>query len=176
MVFPNTQDGQWARAIEKKADYNGNIGVKRGDVVQLMYYPNITNNDKTGATKIFPKGTRIGFILRTQGWGKQGNAYSIMFNSGKSYYNKKYNTWCATTDGLSYSSDGGTFPNPNGESRGAKYSYKTADGQTYTIVSFEDANDDQDFDDLIFALKPVGVFAPLPRRHSILPPIRTMLL
>ena len=162
MVFPNTQDGQWAREKEKKADYNGNKGVKRGDVVQLMYYPNIANDDKTGATKTFPKGTRIGFILRTQGWGKQGNDYSIMYNDGKSYYNKKFNTWCATTDGLSYSSDSGTFSISNGESRAAKFSYKTSNGEKYTIVSFEDALDDQDFDDLIFALKPVNVFADLP--------------
>ena len=161
MVFPNTQDGHWPRATEKKADYQGNIGVNRGDVVQLMYYPNIANNDKTGATKVFPKGTRIGFILRTQGWAKQGDEYSIMYNGSK-FYNRKYNTWCATTDGLSYSSDGGNFPNPNGESRAAKFNYKASDGQTYTIISFEDCVDDQDFDDLIFALNPVGVFANLP--------------
>ena len=162
MVFPNTQDGNWPRATEKKLEsYQGNIGVNRGDAVQLMYYPNIANNDKTGATKVFPKGTRIGFILRTQGWAKQGNDYCIRCE-GPKYWNNKYNTWCATTDGLSYSSDGGKFPNPNGESRGAKFSYKASNGEKYTIVSFEDANDDQDFDDLIFALKPVNVFAELP--------------
>jgi len=162
MVFPNTQDGQWARATEKKLEtYNGNIGVERGDVVQLMYYPNIADNDKTGASKVFPKGTRIGFILRTQGWAKQGNDYSII-TQGPKYWNNKYNTWCATTDGLSYCSDSGKFPNPNGESRAAKFSYRTSNGEKFTIVSFEDALDDQDFDDLIFALKPVNVFADLP--------------
>ena len=162
MVFPNTQDGNWPRAKEKKLEsYQGNIGVNRGDVVQLMYYPNIANDDKTGATKVFPKGTRIGFILRTQGWGKQGNDYCIRCE-GPKYWNSKYNTWCATTDGLSYSSDGGKFPNPNGESRGAKFSYKASNGEKYTIISFEDCVDDQDFDDLIFALKPVDVFAALP--------------
>ena len=159
MVFPNTQDGQWARAKEKGLkDYNG-IGVERGDVVQLMYYPNIANNDKTGATTTFPKGTRIGFILRTQGWAMQGNDYCIYTNK---YWNNKYNTWCATTDGLSYSSDTGKFPNPNGESRAAKFSYRASNGEKYTIVSFEDALDDQDFDDLIFALKPVNVFSDIP--------------
>ena len=162
MVFPNTQDGQWANAAKNKLDsYNVNIGVGRGDVVQLMYYPNIANDDKTGATKTFPKGTRIGFILRTQGWAKQGNNYSIV-SQGPKYWNKGYNTWCTTTDGLSYSSDSGTHPNPNGESRAAKFSYRTSNGEKYTIVSFEDALDDQDFDDLIFALKPVNVFADLP--------------
>ncbi len=162
MVFPNTQDGHWARATEKKLEtYNGNIGVNRGDVVQLMYYPNIANDDMTGATKTFPKGTRIGFILRTQGWAMQGNDYTII-TQGPKYWNNKYNTWGATTDGLSYSSDTGKHPNPNGESRAAKFSYKASNGEKYTIVSFEDALDDQDYDDLIFALKPVNVFADLP--------------
>jgi LruC domain-containing protein len=164
MVFPNTQDGHWARATEKGlTDYNG-IGVERGDVVQLMYYPNIANDDKTGATKKFPKGTRIGFILRTQGWAMQGKEYSIV-TKGSKYWNNKYNTWCATTDGLSYCSpigNQGTFLNPDGESRAAKFSYKASNGEKYTLVSFEDAMDDQDFDDLIFALKPVNVFADLP--------------
>ena len=163
MVFPNTQDGQWAKAKGKPVSYyNGNIGVNRGDAVQLMYYPNIANDDKTGATKIFPKGTRIGFILKTQGWGNQGDNYSIQ------KYANKYNIWCATTDGLSFCSPLGNqgnadkFLNPDGESRGAKFSYKASNGEKYTIVSFEDATDDQDFDDLIFALKPVNVFADLP--------------
>lgn len=161
MVFPNTQDGCWARATEKGLiDYNG-IGVNRGDVVQLMYYPNIANDDKTGATKTFPKGTRIGFILRTQGWAMQGKDYSIV-TQGPKYWNKGYNTWCATTDGLSYCSDNGAYPNPYGDSRAAKFSYRTSNGDKYTIVSFEDALDDQDYDDLIFALKPVNVFADLP--------------
>ena len=167
MLFPNTQDGQWARYdLKNGEDYNG-IGVNRGDVVQLMYYPNIANDDNTGATTVFPKGTRIGFILKTQGWAMQGNNYSIRCKGNK-YYNNKYNTWCATTDGLSYCSPLGSsqsnnpFLNPNGDSRGAKFSYKTKNGDNFTIISFEDAMDDQDFDDLIFALKPVGVFAPVP--------------
>ena len=164
MLFPNTQDGQWARFELKNGEtYNG-IGVERGDVVQLMYYPNIANNDNKDATTVFPKGTRIGFILKTQAWAMQGNNYSIRCKNNK-YYNNKYNTWCATTDGLSYCSpigNQGKFLNPNGDSRGAKFSYKTKNGDNYTIISFEDAMDDQDFDDLIFALKPVGVFAPLP--------------
>ena len=169
MLFPNTQDGQWARAEERKLKtYNGNIGVNRGDVVQLMYYPNIANNDKTGATKVFPKGTRIGFILKTQGWAAQGNPYSILCdNNGKDkYWNTTYNIWSSTTEGLSVgrprNSESYKCPIQNGESRGAKFSYKTKNGDNYTIISFEDAMDDTDFDDLIFALKPVGVFAPLP--------------
>jgi LruC domain-containing protein len=91
----------------------------------------------------------------------QGKDYS----NDVSYGQNKYNTWCATTDGLSYCSpigSQGSYLNPNGDSRGAKFSYKTKNGDNFTIISFEDAMDDQDYDDLIFALKPVGVFAPLP--------------
>ena len=164
MLFPNTQDGQWARASIKLGSlgYKGNIGTLRGDVVQLMYYPNIANNDKSGATKVFPKGTRIGFVLKTQAWSMQGNNYS----NDVSYGPNKYNCWCTTTEGLSFakqvSSETMKYPIVDGESRGAKFSYKTAKGDTYTLISFEDAMDDLDFDDLIFALKPVGVFAPVP--------------
>jgi len=167
MLFPNTQDGQWARAQKLGCkSYNGNIGTLRGDVVQLKYYPNIANNDKSGVTTVFPKGTRIGFILKTQGWGMQAREYSVNASGLKDSGFKKFNWWCATTDGVSYGSmlndDSKNIPNPQGLSRGAKFSYKTQNGDNFTIISFEDAMDDKDFDDLIFALKPVGVFAPLP--------------
>ena len=163
MLFPNTQDGQWARAYKLgKSGYRDNVGTLRGDVVRLMYYPNIANNDKSGATTVFPKGTRIGFVLKTQSWSMQGKDYSLDVGYGSD----KYNCWCTTTDGLSFATQVGSekIKNPivDGESRGAKFSYKTANGDTYTLISFEDAMDDKDFDDLIFALKPVGVFASLP--------------
>ena len=163
MLFPNTQDGEWGNAKSKGLkSYNNNIGIKRGDVVQLMYYPNIASGDKTGATKVFPKGTRIGFMLKTNGWSMQGKDYScdVPFNG-----NRQYNVWCSTTEGLSTCrpiGNQGSKTNPNGESRGAKFSYKASNGETYTLISFEDAMDDQDYDDLIFALKPVGVFADVP--------------
>ena len=167
MLFPNTQDGEWARATALKLkSYNGNIGTSRGDVVQLMYYPNIANNDKSGATKVFPKGTRIGFILKTQGWGMQGKEYSVNAEGLKNKGFKRHNWWSATTNGVSYGSmltnDSGNNPNPEGKSRGTKFSYKATNGDVYTLISFEDCMDDLDYDDLIFALKPVGVFAPVP--------------
>lgn len=166
MLFPNTQDGLWERAeLRGPTDYKGNIGMVRGDVVQLVYYPNIANNDKSGATTVFPKGTRIGFILKTQGWSMHGEDYAIYAAKLGGGGDKKYNCWCSTTDGLSYGkllpNDNGT-ENLDGKSRGAKFSYKSANGDSFTMVSFEDAMNDFDFDDLVFALKPVGVFAPVP--------------
>ena len=184
MLFPNTQDGN-SDFIEKKAPgkddnykYNGNIALHSGDVVQLMYYPNIANGDYSGATTEFPKGMRIGFILKSNGWGMQKSV------GNKKYYNiykgdlkgsdvsRQYNAWASSTEGLSYSSndaeqndaDKGTyaFPNYNGQARTAKFAYENADGQQYAIVSFEDACNDDDYDDIILALKPVGVFEKLP--------------
>ena len=170
MLFPNTQDGQWERAqVRNLRSYRGNIGTLRGDVVRLMYYPNIANNDKSGATTVFPKGTRIGFVLKTQSWAMQGEDYSL--NIGAFSGGKLYNCWCTTTDGLSYGrfvkSGDGKYENLGGKSRGAKFSYKATNGDTYTLISFEDAMDDLDFDDLIFALKPVGVFAPVPEIENM---------
>ena len=179
MLFPNTQDGQSSFLKGKGNNYYGNIALNPGDMVQLKYYPNIASGDYSGATKIFPKGTRIGFILKSNGWGMQKTV------GDKKYYNsylgerkdaptvsRQYNAWASSTDGLSYSTDdreqnkadNGTYakPNPEGQARTAKFAYQNAEGKQYAIVSFEDACNDDDFDDFILALKPVGVFENLP--------------
>ena len=155
MLFPNTQDGQWPRGSYPNNKYNGNIGALRGDVIQLMYYPNIANGDFSGATPVFPKGTKIGFILKTNSWGQLGNDYAV---NGSSYAKKK-NIWATTTDGLSGAYDSGVnYPNPDGEARSAKFSYTAPNGKQHVVVSFEDACDDKDYDDLMFALNPADVF------------------
>ena len=178
MLFPNTQDGQSSFIKSRGNKYNGNIALQRGDIVKLMYYPNIASGDYSGATSIFPAGTKIGFILKSNGWGMQKPV------SDKVYYNsykgemkntdiaRQYNSWAASTDGLSYCltdaeqsrADNGIYskPNPSGQARTAKFAYENADGQQYAIVSFEDACNDDDYDDIVLALKPVGVFEDLP--------------
>ena len=137
--------------------------------------------DYSEATTIFPKGTKIGLVLKTNGWGMQKpNGNKKYYNSykGDAYYKRsdvniarQYNVWPASTEGLSYYSgdmapndnSAYTKPNPNGESRTAKFMYQDDKGNEYAIVSFEDACNDLDFDDLIFALKPVNAFATLPK-------------
>ena len=178
MLFPNTQDGQSTFIKSKGNNYYGNIALEEGDIVQLMYYPNIANNDYSGATTEFPEGMRIGFILKSNGWGMQKTV------GDKKYYNsykgdlknsdvgRQYNSWASSTEGLSYSTDDpeqnaadpGTYkiPNPTGQARTAKFAYQNAEGQQYAIVSFEDACNDDDYDDFILALKPVGVFEKIP--------------
>ena len=157
MLFPNTQDGQ----RDLSWDYQNNIGTVRGDAVQLIYYPNIAKGDYSGATTKFPKGTKIGFILKPNGWAGQGNNFCSK-KSATYFWNKKLNIWAASTEGLSYCRNNGyKLPNPNGEARTAKFSYKSPNGNNYAIVSFEDACDDSDYDDLLFALNPKNAFVEL---------------
>lgn len=154
MIFPNTQDGEWPRGNYPNNKYNGNIGTLRGDVVQLKYYPNIANGDFSGETTIFPAGTKIGFILKSNGWGCLGKDYAV-----NSSYNNYKPVWATSTDGLSASYESGkNYSNPNGESRTAKFSFDAVNGNKYAIISFEDANDDKDYDDLVFALTPANAF------------------
>ena len=156
MLFPNTQDGEWPRGSYPNNKYNGNIGTLRGDVVQLMYYPPKGDGslDLEHGTTIFPAGTKIGFILKCNSWGARGSDYAV---NGDSYAKKK-NIWASTTDGMSTALDGGKEPNPNGEARSAKFAYTAPNGNKYVVVSFEDACDDKDYDDLMFALNPANAF------------------
>ena len=156
MIFPNTQDGEWPRGSYPNNKYNGNIGTLRGDVVQLMYYPTKADGslDTANGTTMFPKGTKIGFILKCNAWGQRGADYAV---NGSSYASKK-NIWASSTDGLSYAPDGGSKPNPKGEARSAKFAYTAPNGNQYVVVSFEDATDDLDYDDLMFGLNPANAF------------------
>lgn len=156
MLFPNTQDGK----RYTNGNYQGNIGSVRGDVIQLIYYPNITNGDFSGATTLFPKGTKIGFIIRTNGWGMMGAEYAT--KNGSTTYKNAMNIWVSSTEGMSYAEpfSGKSFKkaNPKGEARTAMFSYTAEDNTKYCILSFEDACDDTDYNDLIFALNPANVF------------------
>lgn len=177
MLFPNTQDGHWTRDWCKNPNFYGNIALERGDAVQLMYYPNIANGDLSGATTVFPKGTKIGFILKSNGWGMQKtqgtkkffNSYNGGSRTQELALARQYNVWAASTDGLSYCNTTGLaaadckIQNPNGLSRSAKFAYKNAQGNEFAIVGFEDACNDLDYDDIVLALKPADVFATLPK-------------
>lgn len=163
MLFPNTQDGQ----RDLSWNYQNNIGTVRGDAVQLKYYPNIANGDFSGETTTFPKGTKIGFILKANAWSMQGDTYCSI-KKGGSKWNKKMNIWASSTEGLSFADKnvlGQSFtkPNPNGEARTAKFAYTSPEGKKFAIISMEDACDDKDYDDLLFALNPANVFSELPK-------------
>ena len=158
MIFPNTQDGMWPRGSYPNNKYNGNIGMLRGDVVQLMYYPPTANGgiDTANGTTIFPAGTKIGFILKTNAWGQRGTDYAV---NGSNSYAAKKNIWVSSTEGFSSEFESKVnFPNPDGEARSAKFAYTAPNGNKHVVVSFEDACDDKDYDDLMFALNPANAF------------------
>ena len=166
MLFPNTMNEYYAD--KPSCDFQGNIGVHNGDAVQLMYYPNIAKGDLSGATTKFPAGTKIGFIMKTNGWGSQGSGYGLKQGVGGIGWDceRKYNTWPTSTDGLSYCdatgmSGIGNYLNPTGASRTAKFGYTAKDGTEYAIVSFEDANNDLNYSDVIFTLNPANAFTTL---------------
>lgn len=178
MLFPNTQDGhsQMINSEKYGSNYNGNIALNRGEAVQLIYYPHIAEGSEEGATPFFPAGTKIGFLLKSNGWGMQKVQNGIKFHNGyrgasPGTLPRQYNCWSASTKGLSYCPEneeqnlwdlGSVLnPNPEGDSRTAKFAYEK-DGQQYAIVAFEDAANDEDFGDVILALKPVGMFQQLP--------------
>lgn len=179
MLFPNTQDGH-SEFIKKSGNsqYYGNIALDRGESVKLMYYPYIANDDYSGATSVFPAGMRIGFLLKSNGWGMQLPQGDKVFYNGyrgalkNSNIARQYNCWSASTDGMSYceydaeqhNADDKCLskPNPTGKSRTAKFAFENEDGKQCAIVSFEDAANDEDYGDVILAMKPVGVFESLP--------------
>ena len=179
MMFPNTQDGLSQFMKSKGNNYYGNIALDRGDAVKLMYYPNIASGSYEGATSVFPAGMKIGFLLKSNGWAMQKDQGDKKFHNsylgemkGGATISRQYNCWAASTDGMSYceanaeqnAADPGAVgkSNPNHVSRTAKFAYENAQGQQYAIVTFEDAANDEDYSDVVLAMKPVGVFQPLP--------------
>ncbi len=175
MLFPNTQDGKWWRDWMKHPNFYGNIALERGDAVQLFYYPNIANGDTETKESIFPAGTKIGFILKSNGWGMQKtqgdkkffNSYNGLSRNKEAALSRQYNVWAASSDGMSYCNTTGLDPNdckiqnPTGAARSAKFAYKNGNDE-YAIVGFEDACNDLDYDDIVIALKPASAFTKLP--------------
>ncbi|MGL4852964.1 MAG: LruC domain-containing protein [Phocaeicola sp.] len=141
LLFPNTQDGKWSRNISEATRTKG---LNRGTSVQLMYYPNIANGDRSGATKVFPKGTKIGFVLACNAWTNRISG----FTSTKNYR-------AATSSGLSRNNNNAPINKP----RTAIYKY-----DDWVMMSFEDHTDDENFSDVVFTLKsdPVDAITDIP--------------
>ena len=147
MIFPNTQDGQWSNNPKTAQKYKG---VDRGTAVQVMFYPKIAENSTEGATTVFPKGYRIGFVLATNAWGNRLPGFAGA---------KKYRA--ATSNGLSVNNEGIAY----GQPRTAVYRYtNSALDLNSVICSFEDYTTDQNFSDVIFTMKssPVDAVIDIP--------------
>ena len=143
LLFPNTQDGKWTNNLNSA---KATRGIERGTTVQLMYYPNIAEGSQEGATSVFPAGYRIGFVLANNAWSERVAGFKG---------NNLDRT--ATSKGLSVNGNG----SPYGEPRTAAYK-NTEEG--VTIISFEDYHDDENFSDVVIAMKtnPVDAVSDVP--------------
>lgn len=133
-LFPNSQDGRWTVGTPV------NPGINRGDAVQLMYYPNIKTNSTEGATKIFPKGLKIGFVLVTNGWNSNGR--NVAYQNDACPLGTKY--YASSTTGLSSRSN---FIS-NRAAHTAIFRYGNNN-----IICFEDFNEDENFSDVSFVVR-----------------------
>lgn len=131
MLFPNTQDGSWINSKNKSETGRSTAGIDPGTPAQLMYYPNIASDSREGATTVFPAGTRIGFVLATNAWNNR------VFKG-----NKKYRA--STSSDLSLQDNGSKYNAP----RTAVYR-----SSGHLMISFEDYKDDNNFSDVIIAMK-----------------------
>lgn len=124
-VFPNTQM-TW-----NNGNYESNPrGVKAGTAVQLKYFdaehPEGTN---------FPAGYNIGFVLACNAW----STYFTGFNS----YKEAINYFACSTKGLSNKGANGVDV----------HTAMFKDSNKNIAIAFEDFKDDDNFTDVIFALK-----------------------
>ena len=141
MLFPNTQDGGWTNGKNKAKP---TAGIDRLSAVQLKYYPNIANGSKEGETYVFPAGYRVGLVIANNAWANRISGFNV---------NKRYRA--ATSEGLSVDNKGYAFNSP----RTAVYRYGD-----FVMVSFEDHTDDENFSDIVVALKsnPVEAVTEIP--------------
>lgn len=136
MLFPNTQDGTWYELYNDRNNSKNYGGINPGTAVQLIYYPNIASGSQDGATTLFPAGMRIGFVLAN-------NAWSNRLNWTKVEGHQRHRS--ATSSALSKTYLRSTN---RGKPRAAVYQY-----DEQLMVSFEDYEDDQNFCDVVIAVK-----------------------
>lgn len=130
MLFPNTQDGKWTN---NPWEASKTAGIDRGTTVQLKYYPKINSGSEKGETTVFPAGYKVGLVIATNAWSNRITGFDT---------NIKYRA--ATSEGLSIDDKGNIYNTP----RTAVYRYGD-----FVIASFEDYITDQNFSDIVVALK-----------------------
>lgn len=152
LLFPNTQDGNYTVFPRYS---KACAGINRGTTVQLMYYPNIASGSKEGATTVFPKGTRIGFVLATNAWGNR-----LSSNTGwGTQKDKGYRA--ATSEALSVNDNGVAYGKPR------TAVYRTND---YVVISFEDYESDENFSDVVITTRtnPLDAIVDVPPADTII--------
>lgn len=127
-IFPNTQTSWWQNGLSSYPR-----GVYEGTAVKLLFYGKEGNN-KEGTN--FPANYKIGFVLACNAWNTYFTGYDSHTQTGR-YFS------CSTPN---FSSPG----NKNIDVHTAMFK-DTKSGNI--AIAFEDFKDDQNFTDVIFALK-----------------------
>lgn len=127
-IFPNTQTSWYQNGLSSYPR-----GLKEGTAVKLLFYGE-NGEEKEGRN--FPAGYKIGFVLACNAWNIYFTGYGSYTQTGK-YYS-------SSTEGLST-----TITNKI-DAHTAMFKDKKSGN---IAIAFEDFKDDQNFTDLVFALK-----------------------
>jgi len=154
LIIPNTMDGAKYQNGDQTFDFTNHIGVDRGSTIQLYYFGEDGNGEKSN---IFPAGTRIGFIFKGHAWNELNNwscGEAKTGNAGKSIDNQIHHFRTSTPGLDNHKIDGSKYSSGTGCAM-----YTTSD-EDYLWFSFEDHKDDQNFSDVVFTLStnPAGSF------------------
>lgn len=146
MLYPNTQDGLYSlygRYKVSQSQMYGFRGIDQGTAVQLKFYGE--NMDQTQGTTEFPAGYRVGFVLATNAWSNHLTADS--YTGGFCPYR------ATTTEGLSIQHSGTPFQTGGQGTSDPRRAAIYKDANKNIVVSFEDHQDDQNYSDVVFAVK-----------------------
>lgn len=127
-IFPNTQTYWQQNGLSSHPR-----GVNEGTAVKLLFYG---ENGESTVGKNFPAGYKIGFVLACNAWNTYFNGYASFIYTGK-YYS-------SSTKGLS------TTITHDIDVHTAMFKDKKSGN---IAIAFEDFRDDQNFTDVVFALK-----------------------
>jgi len=145
LVFPNTQDGNYTAY---KSQSKPCAGISPGTTALLRYYPNIENGDSSQSTTIFPKGTRIGFVLATNAWGNRMQNIDWTCTVDKAYRSATSANLSVNNDGKSFDINGSSASSETEPRRTAVYRYGN-----YVMISFEDHDNDLNYSDVIITTR-----------------------
>lgn len=144
LIAPNTQDGWHCTNCR-----NGQ-GIVRGTTVQLYYFGEGDNFKEENKTNIFPKGTKIGFVLKGHAWNDR-NEWSVCgvnnYSAGGNIDNATahYSATTPTIKRTYYPKGGSSF-----QSTGCA-SFQP-EGFDEIMLGFEDHVNDANFSDVVFTL------------------------
>ena len=147
MLYPNTQDGLYSlygRYNVSQSQMYGLRGIAQGTAVQLKFYGE--NMDQTQGTTEFPAGYRVGFVLATNAWSNHLTA-DADHTGGFCPYR------ATTTEGLSIQHSGTPFQTGGQGTSDPRRAAIYKDANKNIVVSFEDHQDDQNYSDVVFAVK-----------------------